>query len=109
MKQIQHPRLIIDGALTICFTICLCISPDLDRYQGTKNETLSPRDPQRVPKPKSTICFTICLCNSPDLDEYQGNKNETLTHSQAITVFSSFRNRDRGNENQSFQSFSDVF
>jgi hypothetical protein len=30
---------------TICFTICLCISPDLDG-----------------------ICFTICLFISPDLD-----------------------------------------
>jgi hypothetical protein len=31
----------------LVFTVCLCISPDLDGYQGTKNETL--------------ICFTICL------------------------------------------------
>jgi hypothetical protein len=39
---------------TICFTICLCtgISPDLDGYQGTKNELLTPQDPQQVPKPK---------------------------------------------------------
>jgi hypothetical protein len=40
------------GMFTICFTICLCISPDLVGYQGTKNETLSPRNPQRVLKPK---------------------------------------------------------
>jgi hypothetical protein len=27
---------------TVCFTVCLCISPDLDRNGGTKNETLCP-------------------------------------------------------------------
>jgi hypothetical protein len=48
------------------FTICLCISPDLDgmfhgmfvyqsglkREQGTKNEILALQDPQQVSKPK---------------------------------------------------------
>ena len=34
---------------TMFFTICLCISPDLDGYQGTKNEKLSPERPTRVP------------------------------------------------------------
>jgi hypothetical protein len=64
------------------FTICLCISPDLDGYKGTKNETLTPQDPQQVPirydMCVSRVCFTICLCISPDLDGYQGNKNETF-------------------------------
>jgi hypothetical protein len=26
------------GCCSVCFTICLCISPDLDGYQGTRNE-----------------------------------------------------------------------
>jgi hypothetical protein len=26
---------------TVCFTVCLCTSPDLDGYQGTENETLT--------------------------------------------------------------------
>jgi hypothetical protein len=78
MYQLSQP--------VLCFTICLCISPDLDgyRYQGNKNETLTPRDrfiggwpaslKQRTVSfeallPVSfTICFTICLFISPDLD-----------------------------------------
>jgi hypothetical protein len=40
--------------LTICFTICLCISPDLDGNRGIKMFC--------------SICFTICLFISPDLD-----------------------------------------
>jgi hypothetical protein len=51
----------------VCFTVCLCFSPDLDGYQGTKNETLSPERPTRY-------VFTICLCISPDLD---GNRGTT--------------------------------
>jgi hypothetical protein len=34
--------------ITVCFTVCLCIGPDLDEYQGNKNETLTLRDPQRI-------------------------------------------------------------
>jgi hypothetical protein len=37
------------SSFTICFTICLCISPDLDEHQGNKDETLTLRDPQRAP------------------------------------------------------------
>ena len=44
---------------TICFTICLLISPDLDN-----------RAPQI-----SSICFTICLFINPDLDGHRAPKN----------------------------------
>ena len=30
---------------TICFTICLFISPDLDGHRAPKNESFTPRDP----------------------------------------------------------------
>jgi hypothetical protein len=32
---------------SICFTTCLCISPDFDGYQGNKNETSTPRGPRK--------------------------------------------------------------
>jgi hypothetical protein len=38
-----------DGMGTIYFTICLCISSDLDGYQGTMPKHCPPRDPQSVP------------------------------------------------------------
>ena len=72
---------------TICFTICLFISPDLDghRAQGTKNEMLSHRDPQKVSRPKyeaTALCShrSIGYPNptngqySPDLDGYRALK-----------------------------------
>ena len=39
---------------TICFTICLFISPDLDGHRAPKNGSLTLRDPEncKVPKPK---------------------------------------------------------
>jgi hypothetical protein len=42
----------------ICFTICLCIRPELCFTICLWNRA----------KTKNTICFTICLCISPDLD-----------------------------------------
>ena len=44
------------------FTTCLCISPDLDGYQGTKNETLSPRDSpgeRQIGGPERRRCLVI--------------------------------------------------
>ena len=65
---------------TICFTICLCTSPDRNVYKnhgqkrvlGTKNETL-------FQGTQDTICFTICLFISPDLDGHRAPKSESLT------------------------------
>jgi hypothetical protein len=42
-----------DMFVYICFTMCLCISPDLDGYQGTENETLSPERPTKGPETQS--------------------------------------------------------
>jgi hypothetical protein len=43
------------------FTICSFNSPDLDGYQGTREN-------------KRHDMFTICSFNSPDLDGYQGTR-----------------------------------
>jgi len=43
---------------TICFTIYLFISPDLDGHRAPKNGS----------------CFTVCLLISPDLDGYRAPK-----------------------------------
>jgi hypothetical protein len=50
---------------TICFTICLCISPDLDGFTICfgNHDMFHDMFGNRV-----TICFTICLFISPDLD-----------------------------------------
>jgi hypothetical protein len=72
----------------ICFTICLCISPDLDGSRGTTK--MCPEKHTRYvsryvcslvrtytgkghPK-QGTICFTICLFISPDLDGNRGTR-----------------------------------
>jgi hypothetical protein len=34
----------------LCFTICLCISPDLDGNRGTKNDALCPERPTKGPE-----------------------------------------------------------
>jgi hypothetical protein len=80
---------------TICFTICLCTSPDFDGYQGTKNETLI--DPGRPKTGLDTVVLNLELASvtqhargsgaghergdsGPDLGVrslVQGAKNET--------------------------------
>jgi hypothetical protein len=37
----------VEPRVTICFTICLFISPDLDGNRGTSTKKCAPRDPQR--------------------------------------------------------------
>jgi hypothetical protein len=37
---------------SICFTICLFISPDLDGHSAPKNGSLTLRDPEQISKPK---------------------------------------------------------
>jgi hypothetical protein len=50
LKHQMTPFRACNISFTICFTICLCISPDLDGYQGTKNETMCPERPTKGPE-----------------------------------------------------------
>jgi hypothetical protein len=52
---------------TVCFTICLFISPDLDGHRAPK-KSMTPESPRYV-------CFTICLFISPDLDGHRAPEN----------------------------------
>jgi hypothetical protein len=59
-------------ALYVCFTICLCISPDLDGmfvclFPGTEARL-------RFKGSTMMICFTICSFISPDLDGQRAPK-----------------------------------
>jgi hypothetical protein len=49
----------------ICFTICLCIGPDL-RVQGT-------------------VCFTVCFFISPDLDGNRAPEGINPTKTQKVS------------------------
>jgi hypothetical protein len=56
-----------------CFTVCLCIGPDLDGYQGTKNETLThcPREthkgsPNPSTKPQRERCLIGTFLNNSE-------------------------------------------
>jgi hypothetical protein len=77
-----QPRRLIENMAdieAICFTIRLCISPNQTKPNQTKNETLTPQDPQHS---CLKICFTIRLCISspkiiipisPDIDGYRAS------------------------------------
>ena len=62
----------------ICFTICLFISPDLDRHRAYIDPAMFHNMFVRT-----LICFTIRLFISPDLDGYIGHPrgiNPTRLH-----------------------------
>ena len=44
----MFPKRFTFDPFTICFTICLCVSPDLDGNWGTKNETMCPDRPDET-------------------------------------------------------------
>jgi hypothetical protein len=68
-----------------CFTVpvCLCISPDFDGYQGTKNETLTPRDPKQVSKPKYE---DTALQARPNIG-YESSYHQTWSLYISLTLF----------------------
>jgi hypothetical protein len=59
LNQIESIQINPIASHAICFTICLCISPDLDGNRGTKNETCISPD-LVVARVRHFRHFTIC-------------------------------------------------
>ena len=78
---------------TVCFTICLFISPDLDRRRAPKKWIINPERPRtdlksRIRSHRATLASKYGLPNSTN-GQYtllaQGTKNETSTKNEGVT------------------------
>ena len=56
-----------ENRFTICFTICLCMSPDFDESGAAKRNFEPPQDPQRDAEPK---CFAISILGEESNSSY---------------------------------------